>query len=163
MICVAYDFDIKDFYFDNGIYQTIDLSITKIVTAINNDGNFFEVKAPRHDNYWNPKIDTVKSRRDHCIGVKKSSTKSKRYLRIAKAVTKINRKKANQVKDFQPKLSKTMVENTKSNAIIVCDPSVQQMAQPKVKDSKKENKTKLKKGQNRFTQGLGNLDILFNS
>jgi putative transposase len=52
-----------------------------------------------------------------------------------------------------------MVENTKSNTIIVCDPSVQQMAQPKVKDSKKENKTKLKKGQNRFTQGLGNLGI----
>ena len=36
---------------------------------------------------------------------------------------------------------------------------MQQMAQPKVKDSKKENKTKLKKGQNRSTQGLGNLGI----
>ena len=31
------------------------------------------------------------------------------------------------------------------------------MAQPKVKDSKKEKKTKLKKSQNRFTQGLENL------
>ena len=35
-------------------YITIDLSITKIVTAINNDGKFFEVKAPRPYNYWNP-------------------------------------------------------------------------------------------------------------
>jgi putative transposase len=42
---------------------------------------------------------------------------------------------------------------------IVGDPSVQQMAQLKVKDSKKENKTKLKKGQNRSTQGPGNLGI----
>lgn len=118
MYLLAYDFDIEDFYFDNGIYHTIDLSDTKIVNAINNDGKFFEVKASRHDSYWNPKIDTVKSRRDHCIGVKNSSTKGKRYLRIAKAVTKINRKKANQVKEFQPKLSKTMVENTKSKTII---------------------------------------------
>jgi putative transposase len=46
-------------------YIAIDLSITKIVTAINNDGKFFEVKAPRPDNYWNPTIDTAKSRRDH--------------------------------------------------------------------------------------------------
>ena len=45
--------------------------------------------------------------------LKKSSTKSKTYMRIAKAVTKMNRKKANQVKDFSHKLSKTMVENTK--------------------------------------------------
>ena len=48
-----------------------------------------------------------------------------------------------------------MVENTKANTIIVSDFSVQQMAQSKVKDSKKEKKTKLKKGQNRSTQGLG--------
>ena len=40
-------------------YITIDLSITKIVTAINNDGKFFEVKAPRPDNYWNPKVDKL--------------------------------------------------------------------------------------------------------
>ena len=46
-------------------YLAIDLSITKIVTAINNDGKLFEVKAPRPDNYWNPAIDTAKSRRDH--------------------------------------------------------------------------------------------------
>ena len=62
--------------------------------------------------------------------VNKLSTKSKRYLKIAKAVTKMGRKKANQVKDFQHKLSKTMVENTRAKTIIVGDLSVQQMAQP---------------------------------
>jgi putative transposase len=50
-----------------------------------------------------------------------------------------------------------MVENTKANTIIVGDLSVQQIAQPKVKDGKKEKKTEQKKGQNRFTQGLENL------
>lgn len=39
--------------------------IPKIITAINNDGKFFEVKASRPDNYWNPMIDTAKSRRYH--------------------------------------------------------------------------------------------------
>jgi putative transposase len=156
-ICLAYDVDVEDTYFDNNSYQAIDLGITKIVTAVNSAGKFFEVNTPRPDNYWNPKIDDAKSRRDHCIGVKKGSTKSKRFLRIARAVTKMSRKKANQVKDFQHKLSKTMVANTRANTMIVGDLSVQQMAQPKIKDGKKEKKTKQKKGQNRSTQGLGNL------
>ena len=143
-ICVAYDVDVEYSYSDNNIYQAIDLGITKIVTAINSDGKFFEVKTPRPDNYWNTKIDAAKSRRDQCIGVKKGSTKSRRFLRIARAVTKMSRKKANQVKDFQHKLSKTMVENTKANTIIVGDLNVQQMAQPKIKDGKKgkEDQTK---------------------
>ena len=156
-VCLTYDLDTEDSYFDNGIYQAIDLGITKIVTAVNTNGKFFEVKTPRPDNHWNPKIDVAKSRRDHCIGVKKGSTKSRRFLRIARAITKMSRKKANQVKDFQHKLSKTMVENTKANTIIVGDLSVQQMAQPKVKNGKKEKKSKRKRGQNRSTQSLGNL------
>ncbi|WP_232308600.1 RNA-guided endonuclease TnpB family protein [Methanosarcina lacustris] len=68
----------------------------------------------------------------------------------------MSKKKANQVKDFQHKLSKTMVENTRANTIIVGDLDVKQMAQPKVKDGKKQKKTKQKKGLNRSTQGLGN-------
>ncbi len=51
-----------------------------------------------------------------------------------------------------------MIENTKVNNLIVFDLSVQQMAQSKVKDGKKEKKTKQKKGQNIFTTDLGNLD-----
>ena len=156
-LCIAYDVEIEDTYFDNGNYQAIDLGITKIVTAINTEGKFFEVKTPRPDNYWNPKIDAAKSRKDHCIGVKKGSAKSRRFLRIARAVTKMSKKKANQVKDFQHKLSKTMVENTRANTIIVGDLDVKQMAQPKVKDGIKQKKTKQKKGLNRSTQGLGNL------
>jgi putative transposase len=44
---------------------------------------------------WDPKIDDTKSKRDHCIGVKKGSKKSKKYLRVAKAVTKMSRKLSN--------------------------------------------------------------------
>jgi len=65
--------------------------------------------------------------------LKKSSTKSKTYLGIARTVTKMSRKLSNQNKHFQYKLSKTMVENARANPIIVGDLSMQQMAQPKVK------------------------------
>ena len=44
--CGKWDVEIEDTYFDNGIYQAIDLGITKIVTAINTEGKFFEVKTP---------------------------------------------------------------------------------------------------------------------
>jgi putative transposase len=66
----------------------------------------------------------------------------------------MSRKKANQIKDFQHKLSRKMVDNTTANTIIVGDLSVQQMAQPKIKNGKKQRK---KRGLNRSTQGLGNL------
>ena len=45
----------------------------------------------------------------------------------------MSRKLSNQNKHFQYKLSKTMVENTRDNPIIVGDLSMQQIAQPKVK------------------------------
>ncbi|AKB18691.1 MULTISPECIES: hypothetical protein [unclassified Methanosarcina] len=40
-------------------------------------------------------------------------------------------KKSNQIKDFQHKLFKTMIENTRANAIIVGDLNVKNMAQSK--------------------------------
>ena len=57
----------------------------------------------------------------------------------------MSKKKANQVKDFQHKLSKTMVENTRSNTIIVGDLDVKQMAQPKVKDGIKQKRPNKRK------------------
>lgn len=66
----------------------------------------------------------------------------------------MSRKKANQVKDFKHKLSKTMVENTKANTIIVGDLDVKQMAQPKVKDGEKQKKTKQKRGTKSFYSGF---------
>ncbi|MGZ3634369.1 MAG: transposase [Parachlamydiaceae bacterium] len=123
-VSVVYDTESTKEYVDNSLYQATDLGVTKIVTAVNTQGRFFEVKTPRADQYWEKKINSAKSRRDHCIGVKKGSKKSKRYLRIAKAVSKMSRKKSNQNKDFQHKLSKKMVENTKANTIIVGDLSI---------------------------------------
>jgi putative transposase len=138
-------------YFDNGLYQANDAGITKIVTCINLKGKIHEVITPRIDKYWNPKIDSIKSRRDHCIGVKRGSKKSRRYLKLHKQYRKMETKKQNQLRDFQHKLSKKMVNNTKANTIIVGDLKVKNMAQSKKLEGKR------KRAMNRSNQNQGYL------
>ena len=149
-ISVTYEIATPE-YFDNGLYQADDAGITKIVTAINSQGKFFEVKTPRIDKYWQPKIDSLKSKRDHCIGVKKGSKKSRRWLRLHNIYQKMEKKKSNQLRDFQHKLSKKMVNNTKANTIIVGDLKVKNMAQSK------KLKGKRKRAMNRSNQNQGYL------
>lgn len=146
-LSIVYDEYSKKDYRDNNIYQAIDLGVTKIVTAVNTYGKFFEVATPRPDKYWSPKIDQVKSKRDHCKGVKKGSKKSRKYLRVNAVVKKMNRKLSNQNKDFQHKLSRKMVDNTKANTIIVGKLDVKNMAQSPTST----------KGLNRATQNQGYL------
>jgi len=50
-VSITYDVDLKNTYYDNYIYQAIDLSITKIVRPINTGVKFFEVKTPRNENF----------------------------------------------------------------------------------------------------------------
>ena len=132
-------------YFDNNLYQADDAGITKIVTAVNSNGKFFEIKTPRSDKYWQPKIDSIKSKRDHC------KKKSKKWVRLHGVYRKMEKKKSNQLKDFQHKLSKKMVNNTKANTIIVGDLKVKNMAQSK------KLKGKRKRAMNRSNQNQGYL------
>lgn len=60
---------------DNGLYQAIDLGINKTVCAVNMEAKFFEIENPRKDLYWNPIIDSLQSRRDHCKKEKRSKRK----------------------------------------------------------------------------------------
>lgn len=143
-ISVVYEVATPD-YFDNGLYQANDAGITKIVTAVNSNGKFFEVKTPRSDKHWQPKIDSIKSKRDHC------KKKSKQWVRLHGVYRKMEKKKSNQLSDFQHKLSKKMVNNTKANTIIVGDLKVKNMAQSK------KLKGKRKRAMNRSTQNQGYL------
>jgi len=128
-------------YEDNGIYQAIDLGITKTVSAVNTRGKFFETINPRPDKYWNPIIDALQSRRDHC------KKKSRKHHHIHQSMTKRQKKRSNQIKDIQHKLSRRMIDNTKANTIIVGDLDVKEMAQSK----------KATRGLNRSTQNNGYL------
>ena len=129
----------------NNKFQAIDLGVTNIVTAINEKGKFLQIKNNRAEKYWNPKIDKLKSRRDHC---KKFSNK---WKFLNSKIIKLSKKKSSQLKDFQHKLSRKIIDNTKANTIIVGDLNVKSMAQ-----SKKVAK-KLKNAINTSTQNTGSL------
>lgn len=125
-ISINYNPTKKD-YIDNSQYQSIDLGITKIVTAVNTHGKFLEVLTPRPDKYWNPNINKLQSRRDHCLKY------SKRWYKLNRIINKLKQKQSNQIKDFQHKLSRKIVDNTRANTIIVGDLAVKNMAKSKIK------------------------------
>jgi putative transposase len=132
-------------YVNNNKYQAFDLGIIK-QTCINSDGKVKEFINKRPDRYWKPKLEKLQSRRDHC---KKYSNK---YNKLNKNLIKIKRKSANQLKDFQHKLSNKIINNTKSNTIIVGDLSVKKM---KHKYSKTLNTSLMNSGSiARFVQYL---------
>lgn len=132
-------------YKDNNLYQAIDLGINKTVTAVNLSGKFFEVGNPRQDKYWNPIMDSIQSRRDHCL---KGSNK---WIRLHETLIKCKKKLSNQIKDNQQKWTTKMTKNTKSNTIIVGDLTVKEMAQSEIGRSNYGSKL------NRSTQNQGYL------
>ena len=169
-LSVTYDypnFPLKD----NGLYQAIDLGIGTTVCAVNMEARFFEIKNPRQDLYWNPIIDEIQSRRDHCKkktekvkviiehvdknGQKKDITTKKeierkitevsnRWIELNDSKIKCHNKCSNQIKDGQHKWSDKMVKNTRANTIIVGELSVKDMAQSGVKIEVKDENDKTK-------------------
>ncbi len=120
-------------YYDNGIYQTIDLGVINFVAAVNShEGKTITIKNKRVDKYWQPKIEELMSKRDYC---KKYSNRWRWYNN---KLTKISKKQANQRKDFQHKISKKIVENTKANTIIIGDLNVKEMSKSEKKDRKND-------------------------
>ncbi|MGV9204553.1 MAG: RNA-guided endonuclease InsQ/TnpB family protein [Promethearchaeia archaeon] len=137
-------------YVDNGKYQAIDLGVSNLVSAVNLDGKFIQIKNRRADLYWKDKLEEVQSKRDHC---KKYSRRWKTYHQ---KYCNMRSKCANQLKDFQHKISKQIVENTKANTLIVGDLNVKQMARKK-KSTKSPQQNKANKTLNHSLQNTGSL------
>ncbi|MHA1452340.1 MAG: RNA-guided endonuclease InsQ/TnpB family protein [Promethearchaeota archaeon] len=137
-------------YVDNGKYQAIDLGISNLVSAVNLDSKFIQIKNKRADLFWKDKLAEVQSRRDHC---KKYSTKWKRYN---SKLYSMKRKCTYQLKDFQHKISKQVIENTKANTIIVGDLKITTMAKKKL-PSKSPRQTKANKTLNHSMQNTGSM------
>ena len=112
-------------YKDNKKYQAIDLGITNIVTAVNTKGKFIQVKNERPDKYWQPKIEEIQSRRDKC---KKGS---RRWNGLNKDLKRMKRRCVNQMRDFQHKTSRKIIDNTRANTIIVGDLQIKKMGKRK--------------------------------
>lgn len=138
-VSVVYEQSVRG-YVDNGLYQAFDLGVTKH-TGVNVHGRFVEFVSSRHDRYWNSRLDGLQSKRDHC---RKGSGKWRFRHKVLK---KHNRKCASQTRDWQHKLSRRIVGNTRANTIVVGDLHVKKMAQ----SSSASN------GLNRSVQGGGYL------
>jgi putative transposase len=144
-LSIVYDEPTKE-YVDNGKYLAIDIGVSNIVTAVNTDGKFIQIKNKRVDKYWQPKIEKLQSRRDHC---KKGS---RRWNKLNTLLKKCKRKCANQLRDFQHKLSIKLVKNTRANTIIVGILNAKELS----KRSKGDKKTD--KSLHRAIQNTGTID-----
>ncbi|MDP2907387.1 MAG: transposase [Nanoarchaeota archaeon] len=127
-------------YKNNKLYQAFDLGATKH-TAVNNKGKFIEFKNERPDKRWEKTIAEIQSRRDHC------KKESRKWGRLHKTLAKCKRKSANQLKDFQHKLSRKIIYNTKANTIVIGKLEIKKLAQ----------KSKYAKGLNKSLQNTGNI------
>lgn len=124
----------KPLYQDNGLYQAIDQGVISIVSGVNSHtGKTIAIKNSNVDKYWQPKINELKSKRDHC---KKHSN---RWHWYNEKLRKIQKKQMYQQKDFQHKLSKKVIENTKANTIIIGDLSIRRMSQKRKRDKKNKS------------------------
>ena len=119
-ICFVYEVK-APVYADNGLYQAFDLGVFKH-TAVNMRGRFVQFRNPRFDKYWNPKLDTLQSRRDHC------KKHSRRWKYLHGRLRKCRRKHRCQTRDWMHKLSGKIVGNTKANTIVVGDLNVKGIA-----------------------------------
>jgi len=148
-VSITYEFQEPE-YTDNGKYQAIDLGVSNLVSAVNLDGKFVQIKNRRADLYWKEKLEEVQSKRAHC------KKYSRRWNRYHQKYCKMKEKCANQLRDFQHKISKQVVENTKANTIIVGELNVKQMARKK-KTTTSPRKNKANKTLNHSIQNTGSL------
>jgi putative transposase len=131
-------------YNNNDSYLAIDIGTTK-QTMVTSDGNFTELINRRPDKYWEPKIQQVQSRRDHCL------KNSKKWKRLNSCLVKMKKRSSNQLKDNQHKITCNIIKNNNTNTIIIGDLDIKQMA------SKKPNSNKRKRSLNRGTHNSGHM------
>jgi len=125
---------------DNEQYQAFDLGVLK-QTAVNLQGKFKEFVNQRPDRYWAKPIAELQGRRDHC---KKGSRK---WWKLDAIKNKCEVKSAFQLKDFQHKLSRKVVDNTRANVLVVGDWSPKELCQ----------KDKVMKGLHKSLQNSGSI------
>ncbi|MDA0524674.1 RNA-guided endonuclease InsQ/TnpB family protein [Methanococcoides alaskense] len=118
---------------NNDTYLAIDIGVSK-QTMVDTDGNFTELINRRPDKYWEPKVQQVQSRRDHCL------KNSRKWNLLHGNLKKMKRKSSDQLKDNQHKITKRIIENNDAKVIIVGKLDVKGMASSKP-DDKKYNKS----------------------
>ena len=133
-VSIQYEFETPK-YVDNGIYQAFDQGIINILAGVNSHvGKTIQINNPRINNYWQPKINELKSKRDHCL------KHSNRWYWYNDKLKKIITKQKHQQKDYQHKVSKKIINNTQANTILIGDLNVRDI-HPKENGNSKSNRT----------------------
>jgi putative transposase len=110
-ISITYEIPEKK-YGNNDVFLAIDIGSSK-QAMVDSDGEFKELVNRRPDKYWEPKIQQIQSRRDHCL------KKSRKWTKLNNNLKRMKRKSSNQLKDNQHKITRNIVENTDANTIII--------------------------------------------
>ena len=154
-------------YVDNGKYLAIDLGQNFIVTSVNSDGRFTQIRNVKAGRFWNSKLKEVMSKRDHCLTYYKNPSgkvvrsnshpqgyfvhkRSRKWLWYDDKYKRMLKKKHKQVWHFRHKISHMLVKNTKANTIILGKLNIKNMTKKSAK-----GKPNNKKGLNRALLDTG--------
>ena len=132
-ISIQYEIEVPK-YFDNGLYQAFDQGTTTILAGVNSHaGKTILIENPQIDKYWQPKINELNSKRDHCIKF------SNKWYWYNEKLKKVLIKRLNQRRDFQHNITKKTINNTQANTILIGDLKVKDI-HPKEKGNKSTDK-----------------------
>ncbi|WP_292484323.1 transposase [Methanohalobium sp.] len=112
----------------------MDMGVSKH-TMVDSDGNLSEIINKRPDKYWEPKVQQIQSRLDHC------KRYSKKWYRLKRNLNRMKQKYSNQLKDFQHKKTRNIIDNIEANVILIGDLSTKLMASSEKGDKKSDKST----------------------
>jgi len=109
ILSITYELDKKQN--QNKNILAVDLGISKLITATNQNGEILEIINPRYDKYWNKKLDQIRSMRD------KKKKGSRRYKRLTQRLNKTYSKRKKQQEHFLHSVTKHIIEDNKTIVI----------------------------------------------
>lgn len=102
---------------------------------VDTDGNFTELINRRPDKYWEPKVQQIQSRWDHCL------KNSRKWKLLHGNLGRMKHKSSDQLRDNQHKITKHIIENNDAGVIIIGKLDVKRMASSKPDDKKYNRST----------------------
>ncbi|WP_278335284.1 RNA-guided endonuclease InsQ/TnpB family protein [Clostridium kluyveri] len=109
ILSITYELDKKQNQNENIL--AVDLGISKLITATNQNGEILEIINPRYDKYWNKKLDQIRSMRD------KKKKDSRRYKKLTQRLNKTYSKRKKQQEHFLHSVTKHIIEDNKTIVI----------------------------------------------
>jgi putative transposase len=130
---VAISRDARGHYYASFVYEVveerhkqdgilaIDLGIKTLATGVNEQGRFYHIGGFKGHRWYNKRLDTIRSKRDHC---KKGSH---RYKRLSQVYQRVSEQKRNKQHDSLHKASHLIAHKVVERTVVIGDLSQRQM------------------------------------